>query len=66
MLFVVDYGLKKKKRKMGVSLPGGISVSQILAQREKLAMEQQAFNKEIVANPQQVSISEEFQYSFYS
>ncbi|XP_048516449.1 uncharacterized protein LOC109532970 isoform X3 [Dendroctonus ponderosae] len=49
-----DYGLKKKKRKMGASLPGGISVSQILAQREKLAMEQQAFNKEIVANPQQV------------
>ncbi|KAL1505662.1 hypothetical protein ABEB36_005172 [Hypothenemus hampei] len=49
-----DYGVQKKKRKIGVSIASGISVSQILAQREKLALEQQAFNKEIVTSPQQI------------
>ncbi|XP_050308392.1 uncharacterized protein LOC126744869 isoform X2 [Anthonomus grandis grandis] len=44
-----DYGLKKK-RKIGLTPSGGISVSQILAQREKLVMEQQAYNKDIVSN----------------
>ncbi|VEN62316.1 unnamed protein product, partial [Callosobruchus maculatus] len=50
-----DYNVKRKKRKIGLPYAaGGISVSQILAQREKIALNQHGFNKDLIGNQQQV------------
>lgn len=47
--------MKRKKRKIGLPYAGGVSVSQILAHREKLALNQQNFSKDTAGNTQQVS-----------
>lgn len=52
--FVSDYNVKKKKRKIGLPYAGGVSVSQILAHREKLALNQN-FSKDATGSGQQVS-----------
>ncbi|XP_060525583.1 uncharacterized protein LOC132701559 isoform X2 [Cylas formicarius] len=48
-----EFGVKRKKRKIGMPYCGSLSVSQILAQREKLTLNQQSFGKEPVGSPQQ-------------
>ncbi|XP_044761594.1 nuclear receptor coactivator 6-like isoform X2 [Coccinella septempunctata] len=47
-----DYNVKRKKRRIDMPYCGGISVSQILAQREKLGMGQQNFVKDGATNQQ--------------
>ncbi|KAJ8930124.1 hypothetical protein NQ314_017089, partial [Rhamnusium bicolor] len=47
------YNVKRKKRKIGLPYTGGVSVSQILAHREKLALNQHSFNKDVIGNPPQ-------------
>lgn len=54
-IFVTEYNVKRKKRKIGLPYAGGVSVSQILAHREKLALNQHSFNKEAIGNSPQVS-----------
>ncbi|XP_023313240.1 nuclear receptor coactivator 6 isoform X3 [Anoplophora glabripennis] len=49
-----EYNVKRKKRKIGLPYAGGVSVSQILAHREKLALNQHSFNKEAIGNSPQV------------
>ncbi|KAJ8922042.1 hypothetical protein NQ315_008682, partial [Exocentrus adspersus] len=49
-----EYSGKRKKRKIGLPYAGGVSVSQILAHREKLALNQHSFNKESTGNASQV------------
>nr|CAI5864736.1 unnamed protein product [Callosobruchus analis] len=52
-----DYNVKRKKRKIGLPYAaGGISVSHIFAQREKIALNQHGFNKDLIANQQQPSV----------
>ncbi|CAG9823986.1 unnamed protein product [Phaedon cochleariae] len=53
MFVSAEYNIKRKKRKIGLPYSGGISVSQILAHREKVALNQHSFNKELVGNPHQ-------------
>lgn len=54
VFFVSEYNVKRKKRKIGLPYAGGVSVSQILAHREKLALNQQNFSKDVAGNSQQV------------
>ncbi|KAJ8961744.1 hypothetical protein NQ318_021344, partial [Aromia moschata] len=47
-----EYNVRRKKRKIGLPYAGaGVSVSQILAHREKLALNQHTFNKDVMGNP---------------
>ncbi|XP_045473053.1 uncharacterized protein LOC123679681 isoform X2 [Harmonia axyridis] len=47
-----DYNVKRKKRRIDMPYCGGISVSQILAQRDKMTMGQQNFAKDSTTNQQ--------------
>nr|XP_023017334.1 nuclear receptor coactivator 6-like isoform X1 [Leptinotarsa decemlineata] len=46
--------IKRSKRKIGLPYAGGIPISQIPSQREKVALNQHSFNKDPAGNPQQV------------